>query len=89
MTTNPGWHCAGRGDDFAFFVGRGRKVCIRCTCKLNGRVLRKQTLRVTTHFCRGASAAKVGSEPNVPTAKASLNVGFTSTAYNLLKPFHV
>ena len=42
---------------------------IRCTCKLNGRVLRKQTLPVTTHFCRGASAAKVGSEPKAESIK--------------------
>jgi hypothetical protein len=41
----------------------GRFADIRCTCKLNGHVLRKQTLRATTQFFRGASAAKVGSEP--------------------------
>jgi acyl-coenzyme A thioesterase PaaI-like protein len=45
------------------FRREGREADIRCTCKLNGRVLRKQTLRVTTHFCRVASTAKVGGEP--------------------------
>jgi very-short-patch-repair endonuclease len=44
---------------------QGREPDIRCACKLNGRVQRKQTLRVTTHFCRVASAAKVGGEPIV------------------------
>ena len=51
------------GGTTLLFLSEGRKVCIRCSCKLNGHVLRKQTLRATTQFFQGASAAKVCSEP--------------------------
>ena len=53
---------------------KGRNAVVRCACKLNGRVLRKQTIRVTIHFCRGATAAKVGCETTRTDAASRTDV---------------
>jgi len=53
--------CGGRLWAVHVIRHEGRFADIRCTCKLNGHVLREQTLRATTQFFRGASAAKVAT----------------------------
>jgi hypothetical protein len=56
------------------FRHEGREADLRCACKLNGRVLRKQTIRVTIHFCRGATAAKIGCETTWTDAASRTDV---------------